>query len=367
MNILIYGVFPDIHTEAVAWGLREKGITVDIWNQANFPVQQNMSVNLDCATNSVDWNIHDFSVDVRTIKYDLVWFRRNSDPTLSESLNKADQDMAHRESLSMMLGMDHVLGGASRWIDHPLTTRRASLKIYQLQLAMESGLQFPPTLFSNDPKEVRAFAAVHESIIYKPFYQMSWKAGKSVRNLYTSKVKLEQLSNDAALSACPGIFQKCIEKQYEIRLTMLGDDHIALKIYDYPSERAAVDWRSASFNGVKYDVIDLPDWLIERSRKLMQKLNLRFGCLDFIVDVDNNYHFLEVNPSGQFLWTEDARPEVPMLDRFCDFLIREVGGTPPAGIKVTLKQFEERAASGEEGVAGPDHVAYSNPFMYSEA
>ena len=119
MNILIYGIFPDVHTEAVAWGLRKKGITVDIWNQANFPVQQNMSVSLDCANSSVAWNIRDFSVDIRSIKYDLIWYRRNSDPTLSDSLNKADQDMAHRESSAMMMGMDHVLGCAGRWIVPP--------------------------------------------------------------------------------------------------------------------------------------------------------------------------------------------------------------------------------------------------------
>jgi hypothetical protein len=371
LNILISGVFPDIHTEAVAWGLRQKGIQVDIWNQANFPVQQAMSVRLGCEAGAQgsDWQMRDFSMDVRNRPYALVWYRRDADPTLSESINKADRAMAWRESRAMIQGMDQLLAQGARWVDDPHVTRQASSKVYQLQLAMQCGLSFPPTLFSNDPDEIRAFAAQHQPIVYKPFYQMSWKRSEtSMRSLFTAKVRLEQLNNDVALRACPGIFQRCIEKDHEIRLTMLGDDHIALKIHSYPNERATVDWRSASTNGVKYDQVTLPDWLLERARRLMQALDIRFGCLDFIVDANGDYHFLEVNPSGQFLWAEYALPGTPMLDRFCDFLITEAGGTPPAGVTVSMPAFDAmKAANTALDAEVARHVAYANPFMHSEA
>lgn len=371
MNILIYGIFPDIHTEAVAWGLRQKGVHVDVWNQANFPVQQSLSVRLGCADggSGAAWQIRDFSVDVRSRPYALVWYRRDADPTLSEAINKADRAMAWRESLGMIQGMDQLLAQGARWIDHPRVTRQASSKIYQLQLALACGLSFPPTLFSNDPDEIRAFAAQYQPIVYKPFYQMSWRRSeKSMRSLFTAKVRPEQLGNDAALRACPGIFQRCVEKDHEIRLTMLGDDHIALKIHGYPNERASVDWRSASTNGVKYDQVTLPDWLLARAHQLMEALGLRFGCLDFMVDAEGHYHFLEVNPSGQFLWAEYALPGTPMLDRFCDFLIREAGGTPASAKRVTLAAFDAmKAADAEREADIARHVPYVNPFMHTEA
>ncbi|WP_156115420.1 MULTISPECIES: hypothetical protein [Xenorhabdus] len=37
----------------------------------------------------------------------------------------------------------------------------------------------------------------------------------------------------------------------------------------------------------------------------MSKLNLRYGALDFIVDENNDWWFLEVNSAGQWLWIED--------------------------------------------------------------
>ena len=36
----------------------------------------------------------------------------------------------------------------------------------------------------------------------------------------------------------------------------------------------------------------------------MHKLNLNYGALDFIVDENDKWHFLEVNPVGQYGWIE---------------------------------------------------------------
>ena len=37
----------------------------------------------------------------------------------------------------------------------------------------------------------------------------------------------------------------------------------------------------------------------------MRDLEIYYGALDFIVDIDGNWVFLEVNSMGQFLWIED--------------------------------------------------------------
>ena len=52
----------------------------------------------------------------------------------------------------------------------------------------------------------------------------------------------------------------------------------------------------------------------------MKRLGLNFGVLDFVVDHDNNIHFLEVNTSGNFLFLEEACPDLPLLDTMCQFL-----------------------------------------------
>lgn len=64
-----------------------------------------------------------------------------------------------------------------------------------------------------------------------------------------------------------------------------------------------VDWRIDQSNN-KYELIDIPKEIKEKCLKMMDIMNLKFGAFDFIVDRNENYIFLEVNPNGQWLWLE---------------------------------------------------------------
>lgn len=66
--------------------------------------------------------------------------------------------------------------------------------------------------------------------------------------------------------------------------------------------------------------IELPPQVRSRCRRLMQRMDLVFGCFDFIVTPEGEWVFLEVNEAGQFLFLESWCPELPMLDMFCAFL-----------------------------------------------
>ena len=41
-----------------------------------------------------------------------------------------------------------------------------------------------------------------------------------------------------------------------------------------------------------------------KCRCLMQRLNLNYGAIDFVLDKQGNYVFLEINPNGQWAWIE---------------------------------------------------------------
>lgn len=53
----------------------------------------------------------------------------------------------------------------------------------------------------------------------------------------------------------------------------------------------------------------------------MEKLGLAYGAIDFVVTPEGEYVFLEVNPSGQFLWA-DYEAGLPLLDAMCEMLIQ---------------------------------------------
>lgn len=99
----------------------------------------------------------------------------------------------------------------------------------------------------------------------------------------------------------PSLFQSNIEKKYEVRTFFLGEDYYSMAILSQQSKQTKIDFR-------KYDSkipnrkipYDLPDELRELLKVLMRNLKLNTGSIDFIVDKNDDYFFLEVNPVGQF-------------------------------------------------------------------
>ena len=51
--------------------------------------------------------------------------------------------------------------------------------------------------------------------------------------------------------------------------------------------------------------------LADKLVAVVQRLGLTFGAMDLVEDTDGEFHFLEVNPQGQWLWVEDLT-ELPI-------------------------------------------------------
>ncbi|OAN52676.1 hypothetical protein A7Q26_07685 [Sphingobium sp. TCM1] len=68
------------------------------------------------------------------------------------------------------------------------------------------------------------------------------------------------------------------------------------------------------------EATEIPDSVYAFCKKFMDKLDLKFGAFDFIVNHDHEWVFLEVNESGQFLFMEMADQSLNILSAFCHFL-----------------------------------------------
>ena len=74
--------------------------------------------------------------------------------------------------------------------------------------------------------------------------------------------------------------------------------------------------------GAVYREHTLPAPIIEQSVRLLRELGLVMGMFDFILDREGNYHFLEVNPQGQFLWADQlAGVQLNHLEGMAQFLL----------------------------------------------
>ena len=97
-------------------------------------------------------------------------------------------------------------------------------------------------------------------------------------------------------------------KQYELRVTVVGEDVFAAKILsqDLPEDKGKIDWRQGYDHGLSFSACILPDNISNKCIMLVHALGLNFGCIDLIVKPNGEYVFLECNPNGQWLWLELA-------------------------------------------------------------
>jgi glutathione synthase/RimK-type ligase-like ATP-grasp enzyme len=208
------------------------------------------------------------------------------------------------------------------WINPIAAKLRSDRKPVQLANAMEVGLRIPRTLLSNDPERIRNFYRENDKrIVYKPLTAASWVSDDKAFATYTTRVTDELLRNDASLSNAPGIYQECIEKEFELRITVIGRSIFAAKLESQKDGFYLTDWRANQLDHkMPCAVFQLPLEIEEKCFALMDRLGIVFGCIDMVATPEGGYVFLEVNEMGQFLWIEDANPDFPLLDCFVNFL-----------------------------------------------
>ena len=193
------------------------------------------------------------------------------------------------------------------WMSHPEAIRIAEHKIYQLRIAQTLPFEIPKTLITNDPSAVRSF--YHEcsrGMIIKPLYLGYIKQSQTSKNIFTSVVSEKELKDIESVILCPSIFQERIDKQFDIRITVVGEKVFAAKIVSTVLPDNIPDWRFATLETLRYYKYDLPADIESACVSLVKRLGLNYGAIDMALDNKGRYVFFEINPNGQWAWLETA-------------------------------------------------------------
>jgi hypothetical protein len=303
-EILIITTSVDAASDAVIDSLVSQGATNFFrLNTEDFPLNAMASFEVRRDRKRNSWN-RSTSLD----RLRRVWLRRHRLPDLPAEIPPAHKEYALRESLWFLRGLIFELTEFlphDAWMSHPLELSRAESKVFQLSVAANVGLRCPETLISNDPQEIRRFFELHAGdVIAKPVRMGYFDYGVEQRATYTTKITKSDLSDDAALTAAPVIYQQHIGKESDIRVTVVGEKLYAAAIDSQSVDSARVDWRRSDVE-LNHQHHQLPQEVANGCRALMSKLGIRFGAIDFVLAPSGEYVFLEVNPNGQWLWLED--------------------------------------------------------------
>ena len=173
-------------------------------------------------------------------------------------------------------------------VSRPVPAASNSTKPMQTRAARACGLRVPDTLLTNDPEQVRAFAARHGPVIYK--------AAGGTRTL-TGLLDLADARRLERLSTCPIYFQKYIEGS-NVRVHVAGADVSAVEITS-----DAVDYRR---HVQKMVPTALPERIAARCRAVTAALGLIVAGIDLIRTPEGEWYFLEANPSPAFTFYPDG-------------------------------------------------------------
>lgn len=300
-NILILGEEFDPHIKKVINILTQLGANVNFFNTYS---PSNYIVNIKYSNSDNNGSIESFvnNLKFRFSEIDVVWWRIK--PSMLYPKNNKDyiwSEFAYREWTSVIDSFYFLMPNAL-WINPRNSNFKPNQKIIQLSLAKQLGFNIPPTLISNDPIKISHFLEGNEKSIYKV---LTWFFEYPNKLTFTSRVDTKKVIDNAdSIKVCPGIFQREIEKSFELRVTTIGKKIFSVKIDSQTLKDTKLDWRRNQ-SEVPYSVYNLPNKIENLINKMNFKLGLHFAAYDFIVTPNGEFYFLEVNPGGQWLWIEN--------------------------------------------------------------
>lgn len=248
-----------------------------------------------------------------------VWFRRLGALGIADQVPDEYRQFCVGEAEQALEGLLSTIRPHA-WVNEYWSARRAANKPYQYDIARRAGLATPDTLITNSPRHAGRWLAETPVAVTKSLHSpVITQEGSGVGRTCTFTHRLtagdRRELGQVAVTACQ--FQPCLEKAYEVRVTTVGDRHVAVRV-DAPAG-GIDDWRTATAD-CAYRPYDLPEPVSNSLARLLAQLGLQYAASDFIVTPDDEIVFLEANPDGAWLWLEDQIPDLAIAKEFASYL-----------------------------------------------
>lgn len=194
------------------------------------------------------------------------------------------------------------------WIGHPLVDRNAESRLVQHKIAGSLGVSCPNSIYSNHPKELKDFARQYNNLCVKSINHDSITFSDHYVSIGSTRTPQAQIleMDDVMLSSTINYLQEYIEKDFELRITVVCDEVFSCKLLsqELDENNGKIDWRDGLFNGLKHEIFEAPEKIKSFCIEYLKAMNQNFGAFDFIVNPEGEYYFLECNSNGQWYWIE---------------------------------------------------------------
>ena len=326
MKIIVLAHPKDDHAAPVQWALEQAGYQASCWSGVSWTEPERASLLMD-ESPSIKLGAHVLE------QGDVLWLRQSDHQASGHKA--AESKEGGLPSPSFFDELAYMFEGLPvRCVNPYSALRLVRNKAVQLLLARKSGLKIPETLFSNSPAAVRDFFNRHPShAICKAFATHVWQQQGSTDISVTETFGLdrEELpADDEVFTYAPAIYQQMVRKQFDVRTVLMGE---RISSFALRTPENSLDWRhDAALRKVAVERVDTPAAVESGILGFARQTGVCTGSLDFAVDRNGEWWFLEINEQGQFLWLDDLCPQAQLLEKFCAFL------TAPQGFAQTLEE-----------------------------
>ncbi len=317
---LILSIPEDPHTHYVTWALKQVGLEVRLINSLHENCPSRTTLYLDGEDHSFassEWN-----------EAEAAWCRRLGLSLDSGKSSDDDEDnnfVKKEEHLFTKWLIELQSTSSIRWINSPEAEQAAENKFLQLKTAKACGINVPRTLVTANPGQVRSFLKSEGVVVAKSLGPYSWKlTNDKVLAPYATVVDAEQLLklSDEDISQCVTMYQQRIAKVSDVRMVILGTDVFAYRVIQSGEEYFDYRLGFNEENQLQFASLVVPDVLQKKLVGFMSALKINFASADFAVTENGDFIFLDLNPSGQWMFVETDSFQSHIGQRFCSFFTK---------------------------------------------
>lgn len=319
--VLVVSEQVDAATDMVVDELNMRDIPVIRLDAERFP--QHLTLAAEHGADSTGWRgtLDDGRRPVRLEDVRAVYYRRPGRSHIADSVEEPYRLWARDQADAAFLNILSAL--PARWMNNPHADRYAAHKPIQVPTAARCGLSVPRSLITNDPLVARDFVRrLPGPAICKPVLSGRLPGMDGRRRMVpTHRVEAGDLDESVRLTA--HYFQEEIEKDHEVRLTVVGGQMFGCVIRG-TSDAARTDWRT-DYEGLEYATTAVPAEVAAGVTSFMAGFGLVYGAFDFAVTPSGEWVFFECNPTGTWAWVEN-RTGLPIAAAHADHLGGRHGG-----------------------------------------
>ncbi|WP_040204049.1 hypothetical protein [Neobacillus jeddahensis] len=290
VEVLVISDIYDFTTDFVCLELEKRHVNYLRLNRDEFHTYK---IQLDTSNFEITVKLGNYKYNISNENLKSIYYRA---PIFLREINQTEKSIEEQiySEQWMSFVKNLLIFKDAIWLNNPEKTYKAENKIVQLQYAKSIGFNIPYTIVTNGSPELENERYVVKSLD-TAFFNIKGKEGF----VYSNILQKEEIQN-ANLEWAPVVIQEYIYPKTDIRVTVVGNDVFATSITS-KGNGVEIDWRIVK-DEVDFTTVSLPAHIEEKCVQLVKDLGLKFGAIDLLKTEENDYMFLEINPTGEWAW-----------------------------------------------------------------